>query len=144
MTVDLGRQLQIPPHIIILVSEATRQLIPGKRMEEAHKRKREKYQELVEDCQSNGWMTRCMPVEVGSRGFASHSLSKAYSTLGIIGANQRIAIKNTAEAAEKASRRLWLKSEFQLWYAESPVLHVFRCVGAENHLKHVGRLRKLD
>ena len=63
-------------------------------------RKREKYQELVEDCRRNGWRTRCMPVEVGSRGFVSHSLSKA---LGITGANRRRAISNNVEAAEKAS-----------------------------------------
>ena len=124
MTVDLERQLKIPSHItqtrlrpdIILVSEATKQLllleltVPWEeRMEEAQERKREKYQELVEDCRRNGWRTRCMPVEVGSRGFASHSLSKAYGALGIKGANRSRAINNNAEAAEKASRWLWLK-----------------------------------
>ncbi len=124
MTVDLERQLKIPTHItqsklrpdIILVSEATKQLILleltvpwEERMEEAQERKREKYQELMEDCRRNGWRTRCMPVEVGSRGFASHSLSKAYGTLGITGANRRRAIGNNVEAAEKASRWLWLK-----------------------------------
>ena len=79
------------------------------RMEEAQERKREKYQELVEDCRRNGWRTRCMPVEVGSRGFASHSLIKAYGTMGITGANQRRAIGNNVEATEKAFRWLWLK-----------------------------------
>lgn len=58
-------------------------------MEKAKERKREKYQELVEDCWRNGWKTKCMPVEVGSRGFASHSLSKAYGTVGITGANRK-------------------------------------------------------
>lgn len=102
MIVDLERQLKIPTHItqsklgpdFILVSEATKQLILlelavpwEEKMEEAQERKREKYQKLVEDCQRNGWRTRCMPVEMGSRGFASHSLSKAYSTLGITGVN---------------------------------------------------------
>jgi len=38
------------------------------RVEEAQERKRAKYQELVEDCRKNGWRTRCMHVEVGSRG----------------------------------------------------------------------------
>ncbi|XP_059199347.1 uncharacterized protein LOC131979398 [Centropristis striata] len=124
MTVDLQKQLKIPSHItqsrlrpdIILTSEATKQLllleltVPWEeRMEEAQERKREKYQELVEDCRRNGWKTRCMPVEVGCRGFASHSLSKAYGTLGITGVNRRRAIGNNVEAAEKASRWLWLK-----------------------------------
>ncbi len=79
------------------------------RIEEAQERKREKYQELVEDCRKNGWRTRSMLVEVGSRGFASHYLSKAYSTLGITGANRIRAIGNNLEATEKASRWLWLK-----------------------------------
>ncbi len=124
MTVDLERQLKIPKQLtqsklrpdIILVSEATKQLILleltvpwEERMEEDQERKREKYKELVDDCLRNRWRTKCMPVEVGSRGFASHSLSKAYGTLGITGANRRRAIGNTVEAAEKAFRWLWLK-----------------------------------
>lgn len=86
MTVDFERQLRISSHItqnslrpdIILVSEVRRQLILleltvpwGERMEEAQEKKRAKYQELVEDCHRNGWRTTCMPVEVGSQGFAS-------------------------------------------------------------------------
>lgn len=54
-----------------------------------------------------------MPVEVGSRGLASYSLSKAYSTLGITGSNRERAIGNNMEAAEKAFRWLWLKREEQ-------------------------------
>ena len=46
-----------------------------------------------------------MSVEVGSLGFASHSLSKAYGTLCITGGNK----EEPQEAAEKASRWLWLK-----------------------------------
>ncbi len=120
----MERQLKIPPHItktslrpdIILVSEATKQLVLlelavpwEERMEEAQERKREKYQELVEDCRRNGWKTRCMPVEVGCQGFASYSLNKAYGTLGITGSSRRRAISSNVEAAERASRWLWLK-----------------------------------
>ena len=50
-----------------------------------------------------------MPVEVGSQGFVMHSLSKTYGTLGIKGANRSRAINNNVEAAEKASRWLWLR-----------------------------------
>jgi len=96
----LGRQLNISTHIIqsslrpdlILISEATRQLTLleltvtwEKRKDEAQERKRAKYQELMVDCSKNGWRLRCMPVEVVSRGFAGHSLSKAYEALGIKG-----------------------------------------------------------
>ncbi|XP_057179398.1 taste receptor type 1 member 2-like [Triplophysa rosa] len=101
-----------PQNNYVNYSQATKQLILveltvpwEERMEEAQERKREKYQELVEDCWRNGWRT-----EVGSREFASHSLSNAYGTLGITGANRRREIGNNVEAAEKASRWLWLKS----------------------------------
>ncbi len=50
-----------------------------------------------------------MQVEVGCRGFAGHSLSKAYGILSIMGESRRGAINNNVEAAEKASRWLWLK-----------------------------------
>ncbi len=49
-----------------------------------------------------------MPVEVGSQGFASHSLSKAYGTLSVTGPSRRQAVNNNM--AEKASRWLWLGS----------------------------------
>jgi len=35
------------------------------RIEEAYKRKKFKYQELVRECQEKGWRTWCLPVEVG-------------------------------------------------------------------------------
>lgn len=48
-------------------------------MEEANEHKQLKYQELVEQCQRNGWRGHCEPLEVGCRGFAAHSLCKAYT-----------------------------------------------------------------
>ena len=46
-------------------------------------------------------------MEVGCRGFVGQSLSRAYTALGITG--ERRAIRNNMEAAEKASRWLWIK-----------------------------------
>lgn len=43
-----------------------------------------------------------MPVEVGSRGFTSYSLSTAYGTLGITGADQRRAIGNNVNGSRKS------------------------------------------
>uniref|UniRef100_A0A8P4PXN3 C1q domain-containing protein n=1 Tax=Dicentrarchus labrax TaxID=13489 RepID=A0A8P4PXN3_DICLA len=77
-------------------------------MEEANERKRAKYTDL-EECRRQGWRAPCVPIKVGCRGFAAQSLCKAYSLLGITGARQRKAIKTTTEAAEKASRWLWIK-----------------------------------
>lgn len=124
MLVDLERQLQFPSHIalttlrpdVVLVSESTRQVVmleltvPWEdRLEEAFERKLSKYAALVSDCQQASWRARCFPVEVGCRGFAAQSLVKAFGTLGIIGERRRRAIRSATDAAERASRWLWLK-----------------------------------
>lgn len=124
LLVDLERQLKFPSHIavttlrpdIVLVSESTKQVVlmeltvPWEdRFEEAFERKLSKYTGLVSDCQQAGWRARCFPVEVGCRGFAARSLARAFSSLGTEGDRKRRAIRSTTEAAERASRWLWLK-----------------------------------
>ncbi|XDV13785.1 hypothetical protein PO909_002121 [Leuciscus waleckii] len=97
-------------------SDSTKQLILleltvpwEERMDEANERKRAKYQELVEECRRQGWQTRCEPLEVGCRGFAGRSLCYVFKTLGITGEAKRKAIRSATEAAEKATRWLWIK-----------------------------------
>ncbi|XP_061093280.1 uncharacterized protein LOC133125737 [Conger conger] len=124
LLVDLERQLKFPSHIaattlrpdIVLVSESTKQAVmleltvPWEdRLEEAFERKLSKYAGLVSDCQQAGWRARCLPVEVGCRGFAARSLARAFISLGIVGERKRRAIRSTTDAAERASRWLWLK-----------------------------------
>ncbi|XP_024141063.1 uncharacterized protein LOC112154399 [Oryzias melastigma] len=124
LQVDLGRQLKFPEHIattalrpdMVLTSQSSKQVVlieltvPWEdRMEEANERKRAKYAELVAECRSNGWKARCEPVEVGSRGFAGQSLPRTLKLLGVKGQLCRRAIKNIIEAAEKASRWLWIR-----------------------------------
>ena len=123
---DLGKQLKFPENIvetrlrpdIVLVSETSKQVIMleltvrwEERMEQARERKREKYAELVEESRNRGWRARCLPIEVGGRGFAGKSLCKAYSLLGITGARKRRAISSASEAAERASQWLWIQRE---------------------------------
>ncbi|XP_075893028.1 uncharacterized protein LOC142895694, partial [Nelusetta ayraudi] len=124
LLVDLGKQLRFPQHIaatslrpdMIITSEASKHLIMleltvpwEERIEEANERKRSKYQELVEECRGRGWRTFYEPIEVGCRGFAGRSLCKALSRLGVTGAAKKRAIQSASEAAEKATRWLWLK-----------------------------------
>ncbi|XP_041920594.1 uncharacterized protein LOC121684601 [Alosa sapidissima] len=124
LEVDLGKQLKIPARItttrlrpdMIIVSDSTKQLIIleltvpwEERMEEANERKRAKYQELVEECRSQGWRTYCEPLEVGCRGFAGRSLCKVLTMLGLTGEAKRKAIRSATEAAERATRWLWIK-----------------------------------
>ena len=129
LQVDLGKQLKFPEHVtatslrpdIVLSSVASRQVllleltVPWEdRMVEANERKRSKYQELVELCQTRGWKARCEPIEVGCRGFAGRSLCRVLTLLGITGQEKRRAIKSTTEAAERASRWLWIRRN-DLW-----------------------------
>ncbi len=124
LLVDLERQFKFPNHItttslrpdIVLLSDFTKQVVlleltvPWEdRLEEAYERKLAKYEGLVSECRQAGWRARSLLVEVGCRGFAARSLSRALSLLGIDGVRRRRAIRNTTEAAEKASRWLWLK-----------------------------------
>ncbi|XP_053339380.1 uncharacterized protein LOC128510861, partial [Clarias gariepinus] len=122
---DLGRQLKFPEYILttslrpdmVLTSDASKQVVlveltvPWEdRLEEAHERKKAKYAEIVVECRNKGWKARCEPVEVGCRGFAGQSLPRMFKLLGIKGQLCRRAIKTIIEAAEKASRWLWIRS----------------------------------
>lgn len=91
----------------ILISELA---VPWKDCtEEAHERKRMRYDELVEECSSNGWWASCGSIEVGSRLFIGRPLCRA-----ITGASKRKTIKPVTEAAEVAWKWLWMRRG-QLW-----------------------------
>lgn len=92
LLVDLEKQLKFPSHIvvttlrpnIIRVSESTKQVVPLELtvpwedcLEEAFERKLSKYKGFASDCKQAGWRARCIPVEVGCRGFAAHTESWA-------------------------------------------------------------------
>lgn len=101
---------------MIMTSQSSKQLIIleltvpwEENIEEANERKRAKYRELVEECREGGWRTFYEPIEVGCRGFAGRSLCKVLSRLGITGAAKKRAIKSACEAAEKATRWLWIR-----------------------------------
>ena len=79
------------------------------RVAEANERKRAKYTELVEESRRRGWRANCLPVEVGCRGFAGQSLTRALKLLGVRGLRLRTVVRNILETAEKASRWLWFK-----------------------------------
>ncbi|XP_062916611.1 uncharacterized protein LOC134352920 [Mobula hypostoma] len=125
LLVDLEGQLKFPNHIaattlrpdIVLVSESTKQVqvvlemtVPWEdSLEEDFERKLSKYAGLVSNCQQAGWRARCLPVQVGCRGFVARSSVRAFRILGIEGERKRRAIRSTTDVAERASRWLWLK-----------------------------------
>lgn len=90
---------------------------------------------LVQECRSNGWQARCEPTEMGCRGFAAQSLRRAYNMLGIKGTSRRRGIKSAMEAAEVASRWLWIR----LWRAVGGVVRPGHKLGLDQpQLGHLG------
>lgn len=57
-----------------------------------------KYQKLGKDCQKSGWKTRCILVQIGTKGFNGRSFSKVYGALGL---TRAAAVRNNMDAAEK-------------------------------------------
>lgn len=74
-------------------------------MKEANERKHAKYKELVEKCRGGGWKTYYEPIELGCRGFAGRKPNQ----LSLTGVARKRAIWSVCEAAEKATRWLWIK-----------------------------------
>ena len=112
LDVDLNKKLVFPREIvmtylrpdIVLSSQKAKAVVMIEltvlwedHIEEANERKRLKYDELRELCTSKGWAARCLPVEVGVRGFPAQ-LVHHLSSEG----------KNISEAAERASNWLWI------------------------------------
>lgn len=123
--VDLGRQLRFPDIItattlrldMVLVSTVSKQVVvleltvPWEdRMEKAQESKRAKYAK----CWRNRWKACCESTEVGCSDFAGNYLHRLLGLLGIF-RMQRV-IKNILEAAEKASRWLWLRKG-EAWHS---------------------------
>jgi len=130
LRVDLDRKLTFPEEItttnqrpdIVILSAKTRQVVimeltvPWEdRMEEAFERKAEKYNELKQSCIEKGWKTWYYPIEVGCRGFVGQSTWRGLGAVGIKGRKRKVVTKNLAEAAEAASRWLWMKSKEHTW-----------------------------
>ncbi|KAI8486711.1 hypothetical protein Bbelb_354590 [Branchiostoma belcheri] len=131
MRVDLERKLKFPEVVldtnlrpdIVPWSEETKQVVMKEltvpwedRLEEAHERKAEKYRDLRQSCAEKGWKAWCYPVEVGCRGFVSQTVWRALGALGMRGKNRKDAVKNLGEAAEAASRWVWLRCKDNNWY----------------------------
>ena len=126
---DLGKKLVFPPIVettlrpdILLLSDAKKKLVvieltvPWEtRCQEAHERKRAKYDDLMTECRREGWQTWYFSVEVGARGFPASSCWRMMAALGLSGRTRKRAVKEMAIAAERASCWLWLRREDSSW-----------------------------
>ena len=122
MRVDLKQRMEFPSEIavtnkrpdIVIWSAKTKQAVLleltvpwEERIEEAYERKNLKYQELVKDCQQNGWKIWFFAVEVGCRGFVGQSMWRALRAIAITGADRRKLIGCLCKETETASLWLW-------------------------------------
>ena len=81
------------------------------RLEEAHERKKLKYQGLVDECRDNNWKVWCLPVQVGCSGFVGQSLWRTLRMLGITVQERKKIIAAAGKEAEQGSQWIWRKRE---------------------------------
>ena len=77
-------------------------------MENAHQRKKNKYSQLQSQCEANGWKTKLMPIEVGSRGFMYHSCHKCLQELGIDRKTTKTTLQNASLTSLRCSYAIYL------------------------------------
>ena len=120
MQVDLKQKLAFPDIVqtrlhpdIVIWSRTLKMMILveltvpwEERTDEAHERKRSKYQELAEMCREKGFKTWIFPVEVGCRGFPAQSVWRALGALGIKGRARKCTVQALSKAAERPLRYL--------------------------------------
>ncbi|KAI8492574.1 hypothetical protein Bbelb_296150 [Branchiostoma belcheri] len=116
LRVDLGRKLQFPKVVqtklrpdAVLWAEAEKKLVLveltvpwEERCEEAYERKKNKYQELIDECRSKGWQAWLFPVEVGCRGFPAQSVWKLFTAIGVKGKERKVAVRKLVEEKKVA------------------------------------------
>ena len=77
--------------------------VPWEICDRANERKALKYADLMEEYREKGWKVSLFPVEIGCRGFPAQSVWKLMTALGMISSARETAVRQLAEAAEKAS-----------------------------------------
>ena len=78
--------------------------------EEAHERKKNRYETLRADCVEKGWIFHVIPIEVGCRGFIGHSVISFLSKIGITGRSLKVASNRLQTTARYASSWIWSKA----------------------------------
>ena len=68
--------------------------------EEAHGRKKNRYETLRAECVEKGWVCHVIPIEVGCHGFLGHSVISFLSKIGITGRSLKVASNRLQTAAQ--------------------------------------------
>jgi hypothetical protein len=66
-----------------------------------------KYSDMVTDLRREGYISRCLAVEVGARGLVAATAYDLWKQLGLKERSRSRALKSLREIAEKASNWLW-------------------------------------
>ena len=125
VSADLKSSLQFPVHIIqtekrpgvvawsdskksVLLIELT---VPWEEnREEAHERKKNRYETLRADCVEKGRICYVIPIEVGYRVFLGHSFISFLSKIGITSRSLKVVSNRLQTAAQYASSSIWSKA----------------------------------
>ena len=89
--------------------------MPHEDISDAHERKENSYETLVEECEEAGWKATHFPVEVGCRGFIATSVRKWMRAAGLGPKKGNAMTKTLPETVEKAIHWIWLKREDTSW-----------------------------
>ena len=124
VSADLKTSLQFPVHIIqiekrtdivawsdsksVLLIELT--VSWEENREEAHERKKNRYETVCADCVEKGWICHVIPIEVGCRGFIGHSVISFLSKIGITGRSLKVALNRLQTTVRYASSWIWSKA----------------------------------
>ena len=97
--------------------------------EEAHERKKNRYETLRADYVEKGWICHVIPIEVGCRGFLGDSVISFLSKIGITGCSLKVASNRLQTTARYASSWIWSKAKsFQHeWNARGANIPVRLC-----------------
>ena len=118
VSADLKTSLQFPVHIIqtkkkpdiVAWSDSkksilfTELIVPREEnREEAHERKKNRYETLSADCVEKGWICHVIPIEFGCRGFIGHSVISFHQKIGITGRSLKVASNRLQTTVQYAS-----------------------------------------
>ena len=124
VSADLKISLQFPVHIIqtekrpdiVAWSDSKKSVLLieltvhwEEKREEAHERKKNRYETLRADCEKKGWIGFVIPIEVGCHGFIGHSVISFLSKIRITGRSLDVASNRLQTTAQYASSWIWSK-----------------------------------
>ena len=83
--------------------------------EDQRTRKEKRYEQLLVDIESAGWVGDLFTIEVGCRGFYHHTLPRMFNFFNIKRASKKRALNTAAVVSLKGSYTIWLSRNNKTW-----------------------------